>query len=119
MYDLNNHSKQKRKAIQVSFDPFLFMLWVIFITLTLGYLIPFFQSAQNLLQNIIPNEIDFYHQLIQEQNQTISRIEQEIFNPKMIQQIQVILNHLQQLNITEVQNDIHDIANILNQIIHH
>jgi hypothetical protein len=125
MYD-SLETRPSNRKIQITIDPFLLSILILFFVLTLvclGYLIPFFQSFNHLVQILIPNEIEFYHQIIAQQNQTISNIEQNIFTPILLQKIQTIVIELQditsELNITQIQTNINDIANTLNQIIHH
>ncbi len=74
---------------------------------------------------ILPNEIDYYHNIVAQHNQTISNIENKleiILGDPTIKQILNIINNInsitQQINVTLIQNDLTTIANDLNKVIH-
>ena len=84
---------------------------------------PILQHFDHLISTQIPNQLDFYHQLAVQHNQTLTQIEISINDPILFQEIKSILSQVQritsELNITQIQNDIHQISTILGQIIHH
>jgi len=121
-------SKKPRK-IKIVFDPYIFTLIILIFVLftsalvyfTLIFFIPCINNFNHLTSERIPNEIDFIHQFLTQQNKTINDIES-----KMIIMNEIKINHIIQnleiittnLNVTQLQNNIQNIVNDLNKVIH-
>lgn len=128
---INTHYKPwlRRKKNLVYQNIILTLLFLLILSLvgSIVYLIiifnPIIYSFHQLISSKIPLEIDYYHQIIDYQNKSISFIEQKIDDSISIQDIKDIIYSIKkitsQTNITQIQDNLNDIANILNQIIHH
>ena len=119
------HTKNDKKD-----DPFVCTILLLSFLLSLGTLVffiveilPILHHFDSLISSKIPNELDFYHEIAQQHNHTITIIENTINDPVMFKEIKTIFYQMQritsELNITQIQDNINQIAMILNQIIHH
>ena len=108
--------KSKNKKIHIIFDPFTFsislLIFVSILTCIVYYLLHF-----NL-----ESEIKFYHQVVFNQTLLITQIEHrimdQVLNSENIQKMNVIINNIEkissQFNITQIQNNLEDIAKVIN-----
>jgi len=131
----------KRKSPRIVFDPFIFtlllLLFIIIIVIFVYYLIiilpPVIMNFNNLISNTIPNELEYYHSLLKEHNQTLVQVEKNVLsyinisniviNNKTLHKSNHIIDNINgitsTLNITQIQRDLDNIVNILNRIIPH
>jgi hypothetical protein len=118
---LNFNYKSKNKKIQIVFDPFIIsvviLLFVISISLVIIYLVKL-----NLY-----HEIQFYHQIISQHNETITKIENKILgyslqidqiissnNTEIINKIIAQIDKItSELNVTQLQNNIQEITKVI------
>jgi hypothetical protein len=106
--------KSKKKNIQTTFDPFTFSISLLIFICILSCIVFYLIYLQN--------EIEFYHQVVAQQNQTIYQIENKILNQILnddnMQKINTILYNIEristQFNITQIQNNLQDIAKVIN-----
>ena len=122
--------KYKTKKYKIVFDPFQFVLSMFFyigiICLIIYYsivlIVPNIKSFGQLTSSSIPNEIEYFHQILKQQNQTINDIESKILTTENILRVNQIIQNLEQitsqLNVTQLQNNIQNIVNDLNKVIH-
>jgi hypothetical protein len=111
----NYNFKSKKKRISLTFDPFSFAVLLLILSSILSCIIYF------LLNFNLESEIQFFHQILSLHNQTISKIEtriiQQILSKENLQRInQIIINTNRisnDFNITQIQNNLQDIANVI------
>ena len=130
-HDLDLGRSQKSKS-KIRYDPILITL-VSFISicsitsvfLFFIFIVPLIQSYQNLANNDIPAQIKFYQELAQQQNISISSIENKInfiLNDPTMDQIKNIVSSIDlistQINITQIQKDLSQIVLLLEKVIH-
>jgi len=131
-------SQQRR--IGLIFDPFVFSILVLIFLIILSVLIysfvfliyPVIKNFDQLVSNDIPAELEYLHEIIRQHNQTLTMIEGNLLEYFNTTNIIVTennfhkINHIIQnvdfitstLNVTQLQNNIQDIVNDLNKIIH-
>lgn len=146
LYKYINLSESQRphtnpRTSRIIFDPFVFtLLLLIFITIiviSIYYLIIILphviMNFNNLIENTIPNELVYYHSLLQQHNQTLVQMENKllsylnvshiIINPDTFHTANHIIGNMDRitstLNATQIQNNLEDIVNTLNRIIPH
>ena len=133
-------SRPKRK-VRFVFDPFLFTLILLILCSLLFcivyylliFLPPIIYNFNTLVAITIPNELQYYHSMIQSHNGTVTTIEKSILNYLSLSEIIVNKNTLNSvnriifnmegitstLNVTQIQSDLGSIVNILNRVIPH
>lgn len=131
----------KRKPLRIVFEPFIFTLLLLFflcmIVIFVYYLIillpPVILNFNNLVENTIPNELEYYHSLLKQHNQTLNLIENNILSYMNVSDIIINPNTLQKsnqaiqnmvlitssLNITQIQMNLEEIVSILNRVLPH
>jgi hypothetical protein len=122
----------KRKPLRIVFEPFIFtlvlLLFLTMITLFIYYFIillpPILLNFNTLISNTIPNELQYYHSIIDQHNQTLSAIESSISNVLFnSNNLDHILHNMERitssLNITQIQQDLDSIVYTLNRIFPH
>ena len=143
MYDIIDVEVKRKKPqkMRLVFDPIIFTLFILIIciiTTTIVYYMFFvlpaiFINFDTLVSKTIPNELQFYHSLFEQHNQTIYQIETHllnylnrseiILNNHTLSTINHIINNSEEitssLNITLIQNNLNDIVNTLNQLLPH
>lgn len=122
---------KSRKCSKIRYDPLVASLVACFGLIFLfgiGYcifiLIPAVQNFNILIQNIIPQELNFYHQIVSQHNQTIFLIEHQVLDvlnrnnvnnfTQTLHQINLIT---QEMNMTQIQYDLTQIVYLLQHII--
>jgi hypothetical protein len=142
--DLLRFEKQRKSKIR--FDPFVFGSFVFLIVIVFVFfllcvitIIPVIENFNLLISMKIPNELEFYHQIVLEHNQTIYRLESKIeryidvaeivVNPKVLTQVVAVISNIEKItntinvtkienNLDEIQNDLNTIAQIIQHLIH-
>jgi hypothetical protein len=136
-----SEANTKRRTSRIVFDPFVFtlflLLFITIVVISVYYLIIFLPSVimnfNNLIENTIPNELTYYHSLLDQHNRTLVHIESNILTYMNLTNIVLntdtlqISNHIienmdritSSLNITQIQNNLDDIVNTLNRILPH
>jgi hypothetical protein len=131
----------KRKPLRIVFEPFIFTLvLLLFLTIIASFIYylvillpPILLNFNTLISNTLPNELQYYHSIIAEHNQTLSGIESNILhylnisnilvNPENLDRSVHILRNMDRitsaLNVTQVQQDLDSIVNTLNRILPH
>jgi hypothetical protein len=111
----NFNYKSKKNRMHMMFDPFSFAIGLLILSSILSCIVYY------LLNFNLESEINFYHQIIAQQNQTLSeieiRIKDHILSMENLQKFNEIIFHIDrisnQLNITQIQNNLQDIANVI------
>lgn len=134
------------KKSKIRFDPLVFGSFVCLIVIVFVFvlffvitIIPVISNFNQLISVTIPNELDFYHQIVLEHNQTIYRLEMKIeryidvaeivVNPKVLSQVVAVISNMDKItntinvtkienNLDEIQNDLNAIAQIIQHLIH-
>lgn len=137
----SQRSHTNRRTSRIIFDPFVFtlllLIFISIIVISIYYLIillpPVVMNFNHLIESTIPNELAYYHSLLDQHNQTLVQIENKILpylnishiiiNPDTFRTTAHIIGNMDHitstLNITQIQNNLEDIVNTLNRIIPH
>ena len=143
MYDIIDSEVQRKKKskMRLVFDPIIFTLFILIISIIIATIVYYmffilpsiFINFDTLVSKTIPNELQFYHSLFEQHNQTMYQIETSllkyldrseiILNNHTLSTINHIINNSEEitssLNITLIQNNLNDIVNTLNRILPH
>jgi hypothetical protein len=128
-YDyLLNKYKPKKNKFNIFYKVIMLLLVGSYVGLLIFgtyYLFPIIHNFNNLTTKI-SSEVDYYHSIISQQNNTVIVIEDKInkfLDNENINNVLTIIKNLNiitsQMNITLIQNDLNTIANDLNKIIPH
>jgi hypothetical protein len=138
-YSSNLLNFQKQPRSKIRFDPFVFTSLIFMFVVLFSFLIYFaivlipIINNVNQLVSVIPKELEFYHQIVLQHNQTIYRLETKIekyidvaeivVNPNVLSEfVDLIVNMkyiISNVNITQIQNNFGQIESDLNSIVHH
>ena len=141
MIDTEQQLLRPKRKMRFVFDPFLFTLILLILCSLLFcivyYLIiflpPIIFNFNTLISTTVPNELQYYHSLVQSHNETVTTIEKNILNYLSLSEIVVNKNTLNSvnhiifnmegitstLNVTQIQTNLGEIVNILNRVIPH
>lgn len=129
--DLNSQNIPKKQN-RIRYDPILTFVVIILSFFLIGsfvylgiLIVPLITQMQVLLTTTIPNEIEFYHQIIAQHNHTLvifeNQIENHLINNSTLSHIKSLVVHIDQfsgkINITQIQYDLGQIVSLLQHVI--
>jgi predicted PurR-regulated permease PerM len=121
-----------RKTSRIRYDPLLttlVTLFGLFFVVCLIYagivIIPVITNF-NLILNQIPSEMNFYHNIVSQHNQTLVKLENNlaiVLNSQTLNRMEETIQQLdiitKNLNVTQIQNELKLIVSILESLIPH